>query len=628
MSLDRDQPLGTGQLEQAAATVRDLCRLTPWLRARPTLMTRQKLRAIATLLGALAGLALAGDDVGSTLHYLQTIPRGFQGLPRPANLDWIAAWAGAARILTGASWLMGLLTQVSLLGLALIVFRTLNPDFRLTPPVAPDAEPGAVLRQPIDRRRLRQIGAAMLLSLWLLGYLGAWLPWGKQGIAGLLLTGPTALQRLWPGAEAAASVGGQVLLLGGLWLVWGEAGLLRPGLGETRRIGVGRALIAAILAGIALTPFAIPLMGWAQAIATEVLQGMGGAARMAWLTYLGSVLVAYPLALATAGWTALSLARWSHFPWERRALVAGVTVAAAAWLGVGGLLRLAGPGRFDLGVPLARAAGVRTGPAGTLATLTLVPGAQPVPGLTRTMSGQGLTATDASARRVWAYLERRRFRTVHLFPALMHICQCEALTWNSDRFLEITLRSLERNPHPGFCQLLIEKLAHCPATPSARAALARLQDPQRFHLPPGGEREMATLRRSLGPEGADLSGRLLANGFPARGLRVGVINEALWQQLRGEPPALNHRLVVASDGVDETGAFRLRRVPAGRYLLLVAVPPRRHPWAALWTLVQGSPGPITVASAARALDVGTIRLIVSVPLRPRGRQREARGAVN
>jgi hypothetical protein len=588
-------------------------------------MTRQKLRAIATLLGALAGFALAGDDVGSTLSYLQTIPRGFQDLPRPANLDWIAAWADAARVLTAVSWLLGLLTQAALLGLALIVFRILNPDFRLTAPVAPDAEPGAVLRQPIDRRRLRQIGGAVVVSLWLLGYLGAWLPWGQQGLLGLLLTGPTGLQELWPGARAAASVVGQVLLLGGLWLVWGEAGLLRPGLGETRRIGVGRALVAAILAGIALTPFAIPLMGWAQAIATEVLQGMGGAARMAWLAYLGSVLVAYPLALATAGWTALSLARWSHFPWERRALAAGVTVAAAAWLGVGGLLWLAGPGRFDLGVPLARAAGVRTGPAGTLATLTLLPGPQPVPGLTRTVSGQGLTATDDSARRVWAYLERRRFRTVHLFPALMHICQCEALTWNSDRFLEITLRSLEQNPHPGSCQLLIEKLAHCAATPTARAALSRLQDPRWFHLPPGGEREMATLQHGLGPNGADLSGRLLANGFPARGLRVGLINEALWQQMRGAPPALNHRLVVASDGVDETGAFRLRHIPAGRYLLLVAVPPRRHPWAALWTLVQGSPGPIVIASGARTVDVRTIRLIVLVPRLRRGRERGARG---
>src|SRR5205823_6371181 len=194
------------------------------------------------------------------------------------------------------------------------------------------------------------------------------------------------------------------------------------------------------------------------------------------------------------------------------------------------------------------------------ATLTLVPGAEPVAGLTRTVSGEGLTATDASARRVWAYLERRRFRTVHLFPALMHICECEALTWNSDRFLETTLRSLERNPHPGLCQLLIEKLSHCAATPAARAALARLQDPRRFRLPPEGGREMATLERSLGPDGADLSGRLLANGFPAQGLRVGLINEALWQQLRGAPPALNHRLVVASDRVDETGSFRLRRV--------------------------------------------------------------------
>jgi hypothetical protein len=138
---------------------------------------------------------------------------------------------------------------------------------------------------------------------------------------------------------------------------------------------------------------------------------------------------------------------------------------------------------------------------------------------------------------------------------------------------------------------------------------------------------MATLRRSLGPDGAAVSGRLLANGFPARGLRVGLIHEALWQQLRGTPPALNHRLVVASDGVNESGAFHLRGIPAGRYLLLVAVPPRRHPWAALWTLVQGSPGPIVIKAGAQAIDTGMVRLVVLAPRLPRGRERGARGRV-
>ncbi|HLB76903.1 MAG TPA: hypothetical protein VJO72_07705, partial [Candidatus Dormibacteraeota bacterium] len=407
---------------------------------------------------------------------------------------------------------------------------------------------------------------------------------------------------------------------------WGEAGLLQPEAAGRRRVGIARALAAAALAGIALTPFAMPLAGWAQRMATEVLQGIGGAARSAWLVYMGGVLVVYPLALGTAGWTAVSLARWTHFPWERRALAGGAAVAAAAWLGVAALLSLAGSGRFDDGVPLARAAGVPAGPRSILTTVTLLPGPRPVIGLTPTVSGQGLTATDASARAMWAYLRWRRFRTVHLFPALMHVCECEALDWDSDRLLETTLRSLTYNPHPGFCQLLVEKLAHCAATPKARAALARLQDLRWFHLPAGGEWGLKVLQRRLGPDGAEVRGRLLLNGAPAAGMRMGLVEEALWPQFRGAPRALNHRLVVASNAVDAAGAFRLTWIPAGRYFLLVQMPPLRSFWLPLGIRVQGSPGPITVAPGAREVEVGTVRLFLSAPP-PRDGGRSALGRV-
>lgn len=574
-------------------------------------MTRQRSRSIATLFGLLAGLGLALSDGGSTLVYLQTIPRGFHGLPRPANLDWIEGWAGAARAFASASGLLELLTQGALLGLALVVFRALNPEFRLTTPVPPGSESGIVLRQPVNRRGLRQIGAAVVVSLWLLGYIGAWLSWKRWGGLGGLLAGPAALQQLWPRHAAWGNVAGLALVLGGLWLGWGEAGLLRPAHGQCRRVGTWRGVAAAALAGLALTPFAIPLAGWAQSIATEVLQGIGGAARSVWLTYLGSVLVIYPLALGAAGWTAASLARWSHSPGrERRALAAGLAAAGAAWLGVAALLHLAGPGRFDDGLSLARAADVPTGPDGVLTTLTLLPGPSPVIGLTPNVSGQGLTANEESAHRVWAYLRQRRFRTVHLFPALMHVCQCEALGWDSDRFLQLTLRSLAQNPHPGFCQLLIEKLAHCAATPTARAALAQVQDPRWFHFPPDGVSGLISLQRSVEPEGAEVRGRLFANGSPALGLRVGLIDERLWEQFRGVTRALSHRLVVTSSAIDAAGGFRLRHVPAGRYLMLVALPEHRLRRAPRRSLVEGSPGPITVAPGTRGVDIGQVSLFL------------------
>jgi hypothetical protein len=586
-------------------------------------MSLHRSRLLATLCGGLAGLFLALGDAGSTLAYLRTIPRGFQGLPRPTNLDWILAWAGTTRVLSAVGWLLGILAPLALLGLGLLVFRTLNPDFHLILPPPPDAEPGAVLRQPIHRWRLRQIGGALVVTLWLLGYIGAWLPWGRGAPLGVLLAGPGGLPRLLPDSAATASVAGLALLLGGLWLVWGEAGLLRPQSPEAARVKPGRALAAAALAGVALTPFALPLADWAQSAATQVLQGIGGAARGEWLEYLGGIMGVYPLALAAAGWTAMSLAQWTHFPRERQALAAGGLVAVAAWVGVGGLFELAGGGRFDLGLTLSEATGVARGPAGTMTTLTLLPGPRPVVGVTPLISGQGLAATKATGRLMWAYLQRRRFRTVHLFPALMHVCQAEALAWNSDRFLNATLRSLGRNPHPGFCQLLVEKLAHSAATPTARAALARLHDPRQFYVPPGEERGLAALQLRLGPAGGEIRGRLLAIGVPVSELRVGLVNERFWQQLRGVPTALSHRLVVTSAELEENGGFRLRQVPAGRYLLLVGIPTLGEAWAPFRAVVQGSPGPIQVRAGGPSVEVGTIRLLLIGPPRPPGEQ--ARG---
>jgi hypothetical protein len=287
-------------------------------------------------------------------------------------------------------------------------------------------------------------------------------------------------------------------------------------------------------------------------------------------------------------------------------------------------MSLAGSGRFDDGVPLARAAGGLAGPRSLITTVTLLPGRSPVIGLTPAVSDQGLAATDASARAVWAYLRWRRFRTVHLFPALMHVCQCEALDWDSDRFLETTLRSLSYNPHPGFCQLLIEKLAHCAATPKARAALARLRDPRWFHLPPGSGWGLAALRRRLEPDGAAVRGRLFLYGASAEGMQVGLVEEPLWQQFRGAPRALNHRLVLASSAVDAAGTFRLDGIPAGRYFLLVRMPAVEGSRLSLGVRAQGSPGLITVAPGAHEVQAGTVRLFVLAPP-PRRGDRPARG---
>src|SRR5262249_35929529 len=122
----------------------------------------------------------------------------------------------------------------------------------------------------------------------------------------------------------------------------------------------------------------------------------------------------------------------------------------------------------------------------------------------------------------------------------------------------------------------------------------------------------------------EVRGRLLVNGAPAEGLRVGLVDEALWQQFRGSPPALSHRLVVAGSTVGADGRFRLGQIPPGRYFLLVMAPAAGAPPRPETIRVQGSPGPITLAPGLTGVDAGTIRVIMAMP--PRDEARPARRA--
>jgi hypothetical protein len=78
--------------------------------------------------------------------------------------------------------------------------------------------------------------------------------------------------------------------------------------------------------------------------------------------------------------------------------------------------------------------------------------------------------------------------------------------------------------------------------------------------------------------------------------------------------------VEASSAVDAAGRFRLRHVPAGRYLMLVGVPPLGRPWSPFRVLVEGSPGPIAVTSGGQ-VSVGVVRLTLRRPRRWRNLSR-------
>ena len=241
--------------------------------------------------------------------------------------------------------------------------------------------------------------------------------------------------------------------------------------------------------------------------------------------------------------------------------------------------------------------------------------------------------------KVEQYLRTRRYQTVLARPLFVHLHDVRSIDWDPVRSLEVDRLCIERAPRLQFVQLMVETLSRCAVTPEAKryldwldARTRRFRQSQRacqmmgdLYARFGDERKAQEwYRRGEIPEemrrGASatgkITGKVLWNGKPAEGVRVGVMNREdaipfLRNRLGAEQRVLqarpfDWRVVAAVVATDASGRFELPPLPRGDYVLLLRVEARRL--APVPGIVQVEGLRPTVRVDAPVNDAGTVRV--------------------
>lgn len=225
----------------------------------------------------------------------------------------------------------------------------------------------------------------------------------------------------------------------------------------------------------------------------------------------------------------------------------------------------------------------------------------------RQRSITGLALRPGVAESIEAYLRGKRYASALNDAAYKTLFDGACYRWDSDETLRVCMLNLEKSPEPVYQSLVVEKLSTCAGTGAARGYLDRLSDPQRFAFPDRrsrtlmgdlyarfGEKKRAAEwyrkagispmrleerveERALFSEGV-VRGRILLDGKPAAGIRVGVVPEPALRELPGmflEDGSLRPfwlRWVAARASTDEAGGFKLEKLLSGTYRLVVGIP--------------------------------------------------------
>lgn len=362
-----------------------------------------------------------------------------------------------------------------------------------------------------------------------------------------------------------------------------------------------------------------------------------------WLTFTG-----ISLAVAAVGsfcwgslWTAIvAPARGYH---QRvRALAAAlvplsVSTLAGVWLFFGIVV-----GRMDYGRTLPQMAEKEQIPFGEAGTDTvLFPASDGTMRVARIpfQTIVGFPNEPGVTYKVEQYLRARRYQTTLARPLLVHLHDVRSIDWDPVRSLEVDRLCIEHAPRLQFVQLMVETLSRCAVTPEARRYLDWLharcrpfRQSQRACQTMGdlyarfGDGNKAQewyrrgeipeeLRRDVSPTGK-MTGRILWNGRPVEGVRVGVISreDALPFTLN-RPGAerriwmlrpFDWRVVAGVVATDASGRFEFPPMPYGEYMLLLRVEARRLPPVLGAAQVEGLPAVVRIDAPVR--DTGTIRV--------------------
>ncbi len=274
----------------------------------------------------------------------------------------------------------------------------------------------------------------------------------------------------------------------------------------------------------------------------------------------------------------------------------------------------------------------------------------------------GLSADRASMANTKKFLEKKRYLSALGWIAFKHLFDCYAMRMEVSRTLNLTLEDLSYGPFATQCDEVVQTMFYtCAANKENQKLLDKWADPHRFAHPDRfSMRLIGDLYRRFGDKSKELfwyrraempssfmqhaeaekpmfntgsvSGRLMWNGKPLAGVKVGVIPWRMngipawvalalqnniyqiysprpYSRLFGpfQPSPFAFHWVSASDTTDSSGSFHIDHLTEGQYRVLLILPPdyTLHVPFDRQLQVRNAPSPFVVKYSAPSVNLGT-----------------------